>query len=264
MLRLLALAGAGLLCLALPTLAHELKVFASQYHLSEDTSKATVYLSWGHRVPVDELTDAATVERYDWLRPEGKATALKVEGKTLQANVVQGKEAGVYQVVVTRKPSVFTYVLDEEGNRQMKRGPRSSHEGAKIDSAVRSLQSAKTLLCVGKPSDKAPPPAGLPLEIVPVQGPTGWKARGEVRFRVLLAGKPLASAPVLARSLTFKPENAWNYATTSDRKGEFTVVPDAAGTWLIKVNTKQAADPKLRGEYDQESLTTTLSLEVQP
>jgi uncharacterized GH25 family protein len=264
MLRTVAFCLVGLMCLTVPVAAHEVKVFASHYLLADDTSKATVYLSWGHRVPVDELTDAATIERYVWINTEGKVTTLKAEGKSLQANVVQGKEPGIYQVAVIRKPSVFTYVLDSEGNRQLKRGPRSSHEGANIHSAMRSVQSAKTLLCLGKPGDQAPAPAGLPLEILPVVGPSGWKTRGEIRFRVLLEGKPLSSAQVLARSLNFKPENAWNYATTSNRKGEFTLVPDAAGTWLIKVNTRRPSDAKVRREYDEESFTTTLSLEVQP
>jgi len=264
MSRLLTWAVLGLSSLALPLLAHELKIFSSQYHLDADTGKATVYLSWGHRLPVDELTDAATLDRYEWLSPAGKATTLKAEGKSLQANLVGGKEPGVYQVLATRKPAVFSFVLDEEGQKQMKRGPRSEHAGAKVDSAIRSVQSAKTLLCVGKPDDKAPASVGLPLEIVPLQGPASWKARNEMRFRLLLEGRPLPQSVVLARSLSFKPDNAWNYATYSDRKGEFTLVTETPGTWVIKVLAKRPADPKQRGEFDEEWFTTTLSFEVRP
>jgi uncharacterized GH25 family protein len=244
--------------------AHEIKVFASRQALPEGGGKATVYLSWGHRVPVDELVDAAPIERYDLIGPDGKATALKKEGVSLQTNAVEFKDAGVHTAVVTRKPSVYTYVLGDDGERQLKRGPKTEHAGGKIESGTRYQQAGKALIVVGKPGDAAPKPIGLPVEINPLDGPAKWAANADVRFQIVLYGKPVPTAEVQARYVGFKPDEAWCYATESDRKGEFAVRPERAGTWVVKVNVKRLTQGKTREEYDFESYTATLTLEVRP
>jgi uncharacterized GH25 family protein len=244
--------------------AHEVKAFASHQAMAEAGGKTTVYLSWGHKIPVDDLLDAETLERYDLVPPSGPATALKASGKGLHANTVVLKDAGVWQVAVARKPSVFTYVLDDEGKRQMKRGPKSAQAGARVDSATRSVQCAKALLVAGAPGDKAPEAVGMPIELIPLDAPEKWAASSTLRFRLLVNGKPEASAEVVARPVGFRPESAWCYATTTGRGGEFTIKPGQAGTWLIKAQVKKLAQGKAREEYDFDSYTATLSVEVAP
>jgi uncharacterized GH25 family protein len=244
--------------------AHEIKALASNQAVAQAGGKTTIYLSWGHRLPVDDLVDASTLGRYDLLSPGGKTITLKAADRSLQTNVVELPETGLYQVAVVRKPSVYTYVLDEEGNRHLRRGPKSAQNGAKIDVATRSLQCAKALISVGKLSAQAPAAAGLPIEIVPLDGPAKWTSSATLRFRVLLDGKPLPSSQVVARYVGFKPDNGWCYATFSNEKGEFTVKPCQAGTWVLKVSSKRLVQGKAREEYDLESFTATLSLEVAP
>jgi len=244
--------------------AHDMKVFASRQSLPEGGGKATVYLSWGHRVPVDELVDAAPIERYDLVAPGGALTALKKEGVSLHANALELKDTGVYSAVATRKPSVFTYVIGEDGERQLKRGPKTEHASAKIESGTRYLQTGKALIVVGKPGDAAPKAQGLPIEITPLDGPLMWVVGADIRFQILIDGKPAPAVEVLARDIGFKPDEAWSYATTSNRKGEFTVRPSRAGTWVVRVNVKTLAQGATREQYDFESSTTTLSLEVRP
>lgn len=264
MFRASRLAALALLATAASAAAHDIKVFSSRHVLPDGGGKATVYLSWGHRVPVDELVDAAPVERYDLISPDGKATTLKKEGVSLQANAVEFKDAGVYTAVVTRKASVYTYVLGDDGDRQLKRGPKTEHAGAKIDSATRYQQAGKALIVVGKPGDAAPKPLGLPVEITPLDGPAKWTANADIRFQILLDGKPVPTAEVVARDIGFKPEDAWNYATESNRKGEFTVRPERAGTWVVKVSVKKLTHGDTRAQYDFDSYTATLTLEVRP
>jgi uncharacterized GH25 family protein len=244
--------------------AHEIKVFASRQALPDGGGKTTVYLSWGHRVPVDELVDAAPIERYDLIAPDGTTVALKKEGTSLQSNAVEVKTSGVHSAVVTRKGSVYTYVLDDEGGRQLKRGPKTEHAGAKVEYATRYQQAGKTLIVVGKPGDMPPKPLGLLVEINPLGGPATWIASSDMRFQILLDGKPVPTADVQARYIGFKPDDAWCYATESDRKGEFSIRPSQAGTWVIKVNVKKLTQGKIREEYDYDSYTATLSLEVRP
>ncbi|MFO0879642.1 MAG: DUF4198 domain-containing protein [Gemmataceae bacterium] len=242
---------------------HEIKAFVSNPNLAAG-GKTTVYLSWGHRLPVDDLVEATTLARYDLVDPTGQVKPLKTSDRSLQTNVVELQTEGTHQVVVARKSSLYTYVFDEDGTRQLKRGGKKDHAGAKIDAATKSLQCAKALVVVGKPSDKAPSPVGLPIEIVPLDGPSQWVSTNTLRFRVLVDGKPLSSVEVQARPVGSRPENAWSYATLSNKQGEFTIKPSQAGTWVVKVYTRNLAPARSRDEYDLESFTATLSLEVAP
>ena len=107
-------------------------------------------------------------------------------------------------------------------------------------------------------------PAGLSFEIVPLDAPEAWQAGKGVRFRVLLNGKAASGVDVKARYVGFKPDNGWCYATTSNRDGVLTIFPKQAGTWVLKANTKVLATGDAREQYDFDSHTTTLALEVQP
>jgi uncharacterized GH25 family protein len=259
------LLGVGLVvALAAPATGHEIKVFASRQALPEGGGKATVYLSWGHRVPVDELVDSAPIERYELIGPAGAVTPLKKDGISLQANAVELKEPGVYTAVVGRKASVYTYVLDDEGGKQLKRGAKTEHAGAKIDSGTRYQQAGKALIVVGRPGDTPPKAVGLPVEIAPLDGPARWTAGADIRFQVTVAGRPVSGAAVEARDIGFKPDEAWCYATDSDRKGEFTVRPTRPGTWVIRANVKTLTQGSTREQYDFDSFTATLTLEVRP
>lgn len=245
------------------SIAHDIKVFSSRHSLPEG-GKATIFLSWGHRVPVDDLVDTLPIERYDLIVPKGDVIALKKDGISLQANAVEFKGDGVYTAVVTRKASVYTYILGDDGERQLKRGSKTEHTKSKIDSATRYQQTGKALIVVGNPGGVAPKPIGLPVEINPLEGPAKWTANADIRFQIILDGKPVPNAEVHARDIGFKPDDAWSYATESNRKGEFTVRPSHSGTWVVKVNVKNLTHCKTREEYDFESYTATLTFEVRP
>jgi uncharacterized GH25 family protein len=262
-LRIAGALAAGLLAAAAAQ-AHELKVLASRLEAPEPGGKATVYLSWGHRLPVDELVDAAGLERYDLVAPDGTAAPLKKDGLSLQANAVSLQSTGVYQAVVCRRPSVFTYVIDAEGQRQMRRGPKTAVTEGKIDTAQRSRQCGKALIVVGRPGTEPVKPLGLPVEVVPLDPPSAWRERAALRFQVLLEGKPAGGAEVSARDIGFKPDDAWGAAVKADAKGEATVRVARAGTWVIKVSVKRPAAEAVRAQYDTESATATLALEVRP
>jgi uncharacterized GH25 family protein len=242
---------------------HELKVLASHL-VVQPGERTTVYLSWGHTLPVDDLVDAQVVERYEVVAPSGSATALQKENLSLQANVVELKEQGLHQVVAARKPGVITFVTDPAGNRLLKRGPKTGITEGTIDYALRSQQFAKALIVTGPATTTAPRPLGLPLEIVPLDGPAQWRAGGLLRFRVLLHGKPVAEESLVATYIGFRPANAWCYATATDREGTATVRTGRAGTWVLRAGVRRPATGSVREQYDYESYTATLALEVQP
>lgn len=255
---------AALFAFASNSFAHEIKVLASQQAVAEAGAKVTVYLSWGHRVPVDELVDAAAIESFDLHAPDGTKAALKVEGLTFQANATVLKTDGVYRAAVARKRSVSTYVIDKDGERTFKRGGKSSVTEGTIDTAQRSAQCGQAIIVVGKPSVEPLKPLGMGVEIVPVDAPAKWTANTDLKFQVLVDGKPQAGVEVQARPIGFKPDDAWSYATHADKKGIATVRPDRAATWVLKANVKRPAAEADRKEFDHESFTATLSLEVGP
>jgi uncharacterized GH25 family protein len=244
-----------------PSRAHDIKVFASQQAL-EKPGKTTVYLCWGHQFPVDDLIDGKSIERYDCISPSGVAQPLKTEDYSLQANVLEVKEAGVSQVVVGRRVSVFTHVIDAEGNRLLKRGPKSAVKEGKIESALRSVQCGKALIVAGAGSPVAA--VGQAIEIVPQDAPERWRDGNTLRFQVLLNGKPLPAAAVVASYVGFRPANAWCYSTTTGRDGVAAVRVSQPGTWVLRVNTREPAVAAALAEYDYTSYTATLSFEVQP
>jgi uncharacterized GH25 family protein len=240
--------------------AHEIKALASNLAVEKPGGKTTIYLSWGHRLPVDDLIDADSIERYDLLAPDGKTTALKKADVSLQTNVVELKDAGVHQVLVGRKAGIYTFVFDDEGRRVLKRGPKTGIKEGKIDYASRSVQTAKALLVVGSAPKEPIKPAGIPIEIVPLEAPAGWVNNSTLRFQVLLDGKPLSGADLTARYIGFKPDNAWCYATTTNREGVAEVRPTQPGTWILKVNTKRLASGNIRKQYDFESFTNRCTI----
>jgi uncharacterized GH25 family protein len=262
--RILCATLVALASVATGAYAHEVKALASYLALEKPGGKTTIYLSWGHRLPVDDLIDAQSLERYDLVAPGGTVAPLKKVDVSLQTNVVELKESGVHQVLVSRKAGVYTFVFDGEGERQLKRGPKTAVKEGKIDYGQRSLQTAKALIVVGPASSEPVKPAGLPVEIVPLEGPARWTKGAALHFQVLLEGKPLSGADLTARYVGYKPDSAWCYATTTNGDGVALVCPTCPGTWVLKVNTKRLTNGGTREQYDFESFTTTLTLEIQP
>ncbi len=243
--------------------AHEVKIFTNRQTLPPGGGKAIVFLSWGHRMPVDDFIDASTINRFDIQGPVGSVKPLKTEGLSLQANSVDLSGDGIHTIVLIKKPTIYTHVIETSGERRLKRGTKKDHKNANIDQSTQYLQFAKAMILVGRASEKAPDPVGLPFEIIPVMGPSGWQSGKDISFRVLYEGKAVATAEVLARPVGFKPDEAWSYATESNKDGEFSIRPNAPGVWAIRVHHKTLAPKDERDRFDLLSKTTTLTFEVQ-
>jgi uncharacterized GH25 family protein len=245
--------------------AHDLKVLASHFS-TKPGEKATIFLSWGHALPVDDLVDGDSLERYELVSPAGTAQLLTRDKRSLQANRVELAEAGVYQAVAIRKASVITFVRDADGRKQMKRGPKTAVKGGTIEQALRSQQLAKAVIVVGSSREAAETPKalGLPLEIVPLSSPARWTAGSSLRFKVLRDGNPVRQEQVLATYSGFKPDDAWCYATTTDDAGIATVRVGQPGTWVLRVQQRTPAAESVRAEYDYDALSATLAFEVRP
>ena len=156
----------------------ELKVFASRSTLPASGGKSTIFLSEGHALPVDELLAAESIVRYDLFSPGGTKSELQISGISIQANVVQFKERGVHSVVAARRPSVWTWVIDEKGERKFMRRSKLDYREKKIETSTRYSEFAKTLVVVGEPDESPLKPVG------PESKSSQWTARpGGKRIR---------------------------------------------------------------------------------
>jgi uncharacterized GH25 family protein len=250
-----------LVCVGTVADAHELKVFASKLAVDRPGEKTTVYLSWGERIPVDDPIDGAQLERYEWLAPDGKVTPLKKTGVSLQTNVEELQSAGLHEIVVVRRSTVYTFYFDKNGKRLLKHAPRTEITEGRVDYAGRSVQSGKAFVVVG-PCKRPPKPAGLTMEIVPLDAPNQWVAGNNLRFQVLLEGKPMSFVNVLARYVGFTPDDAWCYATDTNREGIARLRACRPGTWVILVKYKRPTSGPIHDQYDFDTFVTTLTFEV--
>jgi uncharacterized GH25 family protein len=245
--------------------AHEIKVMASRL-VTEPGSRDTVYLSWGHILPIDLPIDAEAIKDYRLHTPSGSVSYLATEGYSLHANEVRVEEEGLYTAEATRHPSVYTVVVDENGQHRHVMAPKAEAQaqGGTIDYSARSHQFAKALLISGDAHEEATKTLGHEFEIVPLDGPEAWTAGADLRIRVLFRGEPAARQDVFARFIGFKPDLAWCFAIPTDNEGIATIRVDRAGTWVIRAQKTLPAAEEDRSQFDVESFTATVALEVLP
>ncbi len=243
--------------------AHDLRVLVARM-MAAPGQDDTVYVSYGHALPVDQPIDADWLQDYHVKLPSGSFQTFVKEGTSLHSNVIHVEEEGLYQAVATQKPAVWTEVVDPKGVHTHVRAAKKSIKEGTAEHAMLIKKYAKALLISGPQTTSPPEPLGHELEIVPVEPSADWKAGHDLNFKVLYRGKPLPSADLVATYIGFKPDAAWCYATTGDTKGLAVVRPQQAGTWVLRVKTTRPAAKDRQEEYDEEVVTATLVLEVRP
>ena len=245
--------------------AHEIKVLAGHL-VTQPGHRDTIYLSWGHILPVDMPIAAEDIKDYRFRTPSGSVQYLATNGYSLQANEVDVEERGLYTAEVSRHPSVFTVVVDPGGAHRHVSAPKAeaTAEGGTIDYSARSHQYAKALIISGEAGSEAAGPIGQEFEIVALDAPEAWKAGGDLRVQVLFQGEPAPRQDVVARYLGFKPDEAWCYAIATDQDGMASIRVDRPGTWLIRAQRLQPSAEEDRSQFDVETYTASLALEVLP
>ena len=139
-------------------------------------------------------------------------------------------------------------------------GGRSVHKDA--ISAGSYEKFAKLLLPVDGNTNGFDKVVGHKLEIVPVSNPLTAKAGDELRFKVLLNGKPAMFDTIEATydGFTDTP-SAWAYSAAPVQHGEAVVKISASGLWIVRVGVTL---PNKTAEYDEEILRAVLIFPVRP
>ncbi|CAN5900376.1 hypothetical protein BH23PLA1_BH23PLA1_03590 [soil metagenome] len=258
---------AVIVVVAFETKAHTLRVIATRGAV-EPGRPTTIYLSWGHLLPVDELVRGDDLETYDLHSPSGSATPLKRDELSLQANALRFEESGVYQVAATRKMAIFTRYTDAEGKAVHAMQGKDTLElpaGAEIDLSARSRQFAKSIVVCGEPNGGGlVEPIGHDLEIV-VESPMeshGYGLDAPIQVRVLFLGQPLAGATLVAASTTLNPDGLPDASIETDAEGRAKLNLFEPGTWVLEVYHRLDAPEESRHQYDTESFTASLTIPI--
>jgi uncharacterized GH25 family protein len=264
----------AVLFVAVPLSAHDLRVMGGKT-LGKPGDEATVYVTFAHTDPVDEVVEANQLENYLLVSPTGSRRPLdKRQGAGLHDATIKPDERGVHQVVANTTVDLQTKIKGDDGRHRHMNGSKADvkkkNPDATIVSAVKSQQFAKTLIVVGKP-DRGPEPSGLPFDIVPLDKPSEWKAGAKLRFQVLFNDRPLPNATLTAAPIGFKkPKKAganhddenWTQSKKTDKKGIVEIPVDEPGRWVFQVERVVDAVPVNREQYDKENYVTSLTMEI--
>lgn len=134
------------------------------------------------------------------------------------------------------------------------------HRKPMLYNKVQYEKFAKLLLPVDGQSAGFDKVAGQRLEIVPMSDPFAVKPGDELRFKVLLDGKPAKFDAVWATYDGFSyQKDAWAYTAPPSAHGEATVKITKPGFWMVRTAVK--LDEKGEG-FDAVALRTVLAFPV--
>jgi uncharacterized GH25 family protein len=252
--------------------AHDLHILGSKLRGAVN-DETTIYVTWSHAQPVDEVVDDGELENYLLLGPSGSRRELAKKGTGLHANAMKLEEEGVYQAVAASKAKIVSKIAGKDGAHRHAPGGKTDvakrDPQAKVVSATKSQQFSKALIVVGK-ATKTVDASGLPFDILPLDKPSQWKAGAKLRFQVLYNDAPLDSGKIAANPIGFPlgkdgaDEERWAIEKSVGKDGVVEIAFDKPGRWLLQVERSFTPDAKHRAQFDREDYVTSLALEIQP
>ncbi|ACA60141.1 DUF4198 domain-containing protein [Candidatus Desulforudis audaxviator] len=239
-LTVLALTLVFILAFASPAAAHELYFLNPEEGRQGETVAVKLY--WGHfpNEPDPKSNYFAQVPggRLYVLAPDGREIDLKIEVRDDHfVSAFTPETGGDHQVVFVHDRGVLDWKHSEPQGIQ------------------RVITAAKGFIPVdGEPDIHAyDRPAGLDLELIPLTDIGHFHAGSEFRGEVRYLGAPLAGAKVYAvgpAKATDSHDAPKTIELTSGADGVISFVPDAEGTWMLKLAHYDGDRP---GELDGRS-----------
>jgi uncharacterized GH25 family protein len=245
--------------------AHTLGIMPTRTSVPEGR-KTTVYMAWGHLLPVDEMVSGSDIETYRIHDPSGSKTDLKLEERSLQAHELTLDKPGLHQIEAVRKTGVFTMVKKSDGKTAFLRVPKSEvklEPGSSIARSMRSTMYAKTIVLCGDAEQGSGGALGHRLEIVPAEGQRKFLLDQPIRMQVLFEGKPLADASVSATCVRTHSDGSSTVELKTDSEGRFEITAGDSGLWMFSVNHSKKATGEDANHFDQESIGATLTIGVE-
>lgn len=212
----------------------------------------TVDIGYGHAFPATETVEMNLI---DQPRVIGADAVIKTKpAGDMKFASVSPLAKGSYVVVSGRVP--MWYTKSPEGTVH-----KPKNEVPDAISCGRYVKFAKAIVNVGGASGDVSKPVGLDMEIVPLVNPATVKVGGDLPIQVLLNGKPMPKAEVMATFAGFtKDGKAMAFYQRADKDGKVNVKLWHAGQWLVRTFQKEAyKDP---AKCDTFAQTTVLSFDV--
>ncbi len=206
--------------------AHDLWLSCPQAKAGQ---KLVIEMGYGHKFPQSEPLDPKLVDELYVIGPQGKISTSPLAGMKYQS--ARPLAQGSYLVVGSSKPQWYSLSPDGWVNKPKNQVPEAIR-------CVRAVKYAKTLVNLGGKPGQVSKPVGQPLEIVPLADPAALKAGDELPVQVLLNGKPLAKAEVMATFAGFSREGAMAFYAKTDDKGLVKVKLWHPGRWLVRTGHK--------------------------
>lgn len=232
-------------------LAHEFFIIPEQWGAYKADQKLPLAVHSTHVfIKGEEIEDPKTVK----LSYNGTPITLTPNDAWLtQDGVVTLKGGSAAIIEGTRLPMLWS-----ETPKGGFDGGRSTHKDA--ISATSYAKFTKLLLPVDGNTSGFDKVVGHKLEIVPVTNPLTAKVGDELRFKVLLDGKPAAFDSIEATYDGFTDiPSAWAYSAAPATHGQGVVKITASGLWAVRVAVTL---PNKTAEYDEESLRAVLLFPV--
>lgn len=250
--RLLQMAVAGgVLFGAAGAHAHYPWLMASSFAPPEGR-QATAYIAWGHAFPFESFMAADRIESVEIVSPDGKRTALSVNGTP--GHETPELEGGTYVLLASQQGGFYT--------RTRQGSKRQSKEGLSgVIKCSFSSNNMKAVLNVGGKSggDALGGSYDQALEIVPLKDPSTLGVGDYMDVRITLRGEPYGGM-VYATYAGFSTEGAYAYTVEPRDDGTASIRILHPGQWLVRAKVEQPyPDPSV---CDVESYTTTLTFGI--
>lgn len=177
--------------------------------------------------------------------PDGMLRAPKEQVAVKSRTVLDDelKTDGTYKYSTGQRfGAVFhSYVLN--GKTENSREPDFVlPKGATLKAHFQSVTRAETYISKGKPDQKALKASGKGLELQFISHPNDLYAGQPVKGLLLLDGKPLANNKLELHHTGLR-EQAAPLPVTTNARGEFTLTPPQAGTYLLLARHRAPAPP---------------------
>jgi len=247
---------------------HDLWTVPGRFNLSPG-ERCRVFINSGDEFPKsDSLLGAHRVASFRMLSSAGEEelSDFVVDGRSLTVELPPMNEGTVVLALGTKprlvrlKANEFNEYLKEDGLPQILvlREQRGEMEQAVVE---RYAKWAKAILRVGdgEKDDIWSRPAGLKMEIVPLNSPYQLDGGGELAAVTLFEGEPVAGLTVTA-TRAGGPRN--EVAGVTDERGQVTLSLLEPGRWSLHTIHMVSVDED--PEADWESFWATLTFELLP
>lgn len=260
--------GTLLLCLLFPLSgsAHAIWINMTAWNPSpteEGAARTRMYIGWGHRFPVDGLTDRSTFDFIELIDPMGAREKVELEKEGISTAEIVSAQEGAYILSLTRRASIYNTYW-EDG--QMKRGYGDRADFPNVIESLRTQQFSTAHFRIGsRVASYRPHRAGAVLELVPLADPYAAEKNyvgALLPVQLLLDGAPVPYVEVTATYAGFSSSDAMAQRLLTNQDGIAYVRIVHWGEWLLKAKAERPATEKYQDIADKEVYYTTLTFEI--